>query len=146
MCRPPGRVGAAALPSRVGHPARRLPCLRQANLATFGNQENSCAARCDGQRPERVSELDRHRDRALISVCLFSFARIEAALGMDVGDCYPNGKRWWFRLREKGGKDHEMPAHHSAEAYVDAYLQAAGIADQKRGPLFSARRRARASC
>jgi site-specific recombinase XerD len=55
---------------------------------------------------------------------------------MDVGDYYPNGKRWWFRLREKGGKDHEMPAHHNAEAYVDAYLQAAGIGDQKRGPLF----------
>ena len=81
-------------------------------------------------------DLVRLRDRAVIAVCLFSFARIEAALGMDVGDYYPNGKRWWFRLREKGGKDHEMPAHHTAEAYVDAYIRAAGIADQKRGPLF----------
>ena len=81
-------------------------------------------------------DLVRLRDRAVISVCLFSFARIEAALGMDVGDYYPNGKWWWFRLREKGGKDHEMPAHHTAESYVDAYIQAAGIADQKRDPLF----------
>jgi integrase/recombinase XerD len=39
-------------------------------------------------------DLIRLRDRALIGVCLYSFARIEAALGMDVGDYYPNGKRW----------------------------------------------------
>jgi integrase/recombinase XerD len=81
-------------------------------------------------------DLVRLRDRALISVCLYSFARIEAAMGMDGGDYYPNGKRWWFRLREKGGKPHDMPAHHNAEAYLDAYIQAAGLADQKREPLF----------
>lgn len=81
-------------------------------------------------------DLIRLRDRALVAVCLYSFARIEAALGMDVGDYYPNGKRCWLRLREKRGKNHEMPAHHNAEAHVDAYIQAAGIADQRRGPLF----------
>ena len=42
----------------------------------------------------------------------------------------------WFRLHEKGGKDHDVPAHHKAEDYVDAYLQAAGIRDQPNGPLF----------
>ena len=76
------------------------------------------------------------RDRALIAVCLYSFARIEAALGMDVEDYYPQGKRWWFRLREKGGKRHDMPAHHKAEEYVDAYIEAAGLEDQKKQPLF----------
>ena len=76
------------------------------------------------------------RDRALIAVCLYSFARIEAALGMDVEDYYPQGKRWWFRLHEKGGKLHEMPAHHKAEEYVDAYIEAAGLEDQKKQPLF----------
>ncbi|RUL84576.1 tyrosine-type recombinase/integrase [Tautonia sociabilis] len=76
------------------------------------------------------------RDRALIAVCLYSFARIEAALGMDVADYYPQGKRWWFRLKEKGGKHHDMPAHHKAEEFVDAYIQAAGLKDQKKTPLF----------
>ena len=55
---------------------------------------------------------------------------------MKVEDYYQNGKRWWFRLHEKGGKRHEVPAHHNAEAYLDAYIAAAGIGDEKKAPLF----------
>ena len=44
------------------------------------------------------------RDRALIAAMFFSFARISAVLGMKVGDYFPKGKRYWFRLHEKGGK------------------------------------------
>src|SRR3954451_1409726 len=76
------------------------------------------------------------RDRALIGVMVFSFARISAVLGMKVEDYYPNGKRWWLRLHEKGGKFHELPAHHNAEAYLDAYIEAAAIAGDRKGPLF----------
>jgi hypothetical protein len=36
------------------------------------------------------------------------------------------GKRWWVRPHEKGGKRHEMPAHHTLEAYLDAYLGSEG--------------------
>src|SRR4029078_8189939 len=40
------------------------------------------------------------------------------------------------------GKEHEMPAHHLLEEYLDAYVEAAGISDEKNGPLFrSANRR-----
>jgi site-specific recombinase XerC len=62
------------------------------------------------------------RDRALIGVMVYSFARVSAVLGMDADDYYQDGKRWWFRLHEKGGKRHEVPAHHKAEEYLDAYL------------------------
>jgi integrase/recombinase XerD len=62
------------------------------------------------------------RDRALIGVMVYSFARVGAVVRMRVEDYYQNGKRWWLRLHEKGGKRHEVPAHHNAEAYVDAYL------------------------
>ena len=67
---------------------------------------------------------------------VYSFARVSAAVAMDVEDYYQQGKRWWFRLHEKGGKRHDVPAHHKAEEYMDAYLAAAGIAGQKHTPLF----------
>ncbi|RIK34995.1 MAG: integrase [Chloroflexi bacterium] len=76
------------------------------------------------------------RDRALIGVMVFSFARVSAVVGMNVEDYFQKGKRWWFRLHEKGGKYHEVPAHHKAEEYLDAYLAAAGIAGAKKTPLF----------
>src|SRR5207245_6241004 len=31
---------------------------------------------------------------------------------------------------------HEVPAHHNAELYVDAYLDGAGIREEKKSPLF----------
>ena len=76
------------------------------------------------------------RDRALIALLVYTFARISAATGMNVEDYYAQGKRWWVRLREKGGKQHDMPAHHLLEIYVDEYIAAAGIAGEKATPLF----------
>ena len=77
-----------------------------------------------------ISTLVGLRDRALISVMTFAFARIGAVVAMRVEDYYPKGKRWWVRLHEKGGKRHEMPAHHNLEAYLDAYIERAGIPDE----------------
>ena len=76
------------------------------------------------------------RDRALIALMTYSFARIGAVVGMSVGDYYQNGKRWWVRLHEKGGKFHEVPVHHTAEAYLDAYLDEASIGGELKAPLF----------
>ena len=76
------------------------------------------------------------RDRALIGVMVYSFARVSAATSMKVEDFYAEGKRWWLRLHEKGRKRHEVPAHHNADEYLDAYLKAAQIADDKKSPLF----------
>lgn len=76
------------------------------------------------------------RDRALIAAMFFTFARVGAVVAMSVEDYYPQGKRWWLRLQEKGGKQHDMPAHHTLEAYLDEYVKAAGIAADPKGPLF----------
>ena len=83
-----------------------------------------------------ISELSGLRDRALIGVMVFSFARVSAVIGMSADDYYQQGKRWWLRLHEKGGKHHEVPAHHKAEEYLDAYIAAAGL--QKGTPLWRA--------
>ncbi|MEQ8849902.1 tyrosine-type recombinase/integrase [Botrimarina sp.] len=76
------------------------------------------------------------RDRALIGLMVYSFARVSAVLGMRVNDYYRLGKRSYFRLHEKGGKFHEVPAHHNAEEYLDAYLEVAGLSVDPTGPLF----------
>lgn len=76
------------------------------------------------------------RDRAIIAVMVYSFARVGATLAMRVEDYYSEGRRGWFRLHEKGGKLHQVPAHHNAESYLDAYIEAAGIAEDRKAPLF----------
>jgi hypothetical protein len=52
----------------------------------------------------------------------FDFARVGAVVAMNIEDYYQQRKRWWLRLHEKGGKRHELPAHHLVEAALDAYL------------------------
>ncbi len=83
-----------------------------------------------------VGENSGLRDRALLAVMVYSFARVSAVVRMNVEDYYQQGKRWWVRLHEKGGKHHEVPVHHKAEEYLDAYLRAAGSADQKGTALW----------
>jgi site-specific recombinase XerD len=76
------------------------------------------------------------RDRALIGVMVYTFARVGAVLQMNVGDYFSQGRRGWVRLHEKGGKEHEAPCIPKLEAYLDEYIAAAGIAGDKDGPLF----------
>jgi integrase/recombinase XerD len=80
------------------------------------------------------------RDRALVGAMVYSFARVSAVVNMKVRDYYPQGKRYWIRLHEKGGKFHEVPAHHTAEKYLDEYIEAAGISEEKNKPLFRSTR------
>ncbi len=76
------------------------------------------------------------RDRALIGLMVFSFARIGAALGMKVEDVFTQNRRLWVRLREKGGKPHAMPCHHNLETYLTAHIDGARLAEDPKGPLF----------
>ena len=77
------------------------------------------------------------RDRAFIGVMVYSLASVSAAAAMRVEDYYQDGKRWWLRLHKRGGKLHIVPAHHNAEAYLDAYIDAAGISEDRNGRCFA---------
>ena len=83
-----------------------------------------------------TSTLSGLRDRALLGVMVYSFARVSAVVAMDRTDYFPQGKRYWFRLHEKGGKLHDVPAHHKAEEYMDAYLQIANLDTGKHVAIF----------
>ena len=76
------------------------------------------------------------RDRALIALMIYSFARIGAALAMRVEDVFVQNRRLWVRLHEKGGKRHEMPCHHNLEEYLTAYIDGCVLRDDRKGPLF----------
>jgi integrase/recombinase XerD len=80
------------------------------------------------------------RDRAVIATMIYTFGRIGAVIKMRVEDYYAQGRRGWVRLHEKGGKRHEMPCNHNLEQYLDAYIDAAGIAEDFKGYLFRSAR------
>ena len=80
--------------------------------------------------------IEEMQDRYTLPTMVYSFARVGAMVSMNVEDYYRQGKRWWLRLHEKGGKFHQVPAHHNAEEYLDAYLEAARIGNEKGTPLW----------
>ena len=83
-----------------------------------------------------ITSLPGLRDRALIGLMVYTFARVGAAISMKVEDFYVQGRRGWVRLHEKGGKEHEMPTHHNLDHYLEEYIRVAGIGEDRKGPLF----------
>ena len=71
------------------------------------------------------------RDRALIGIMVYTFARVGAVIQMRLEDVYVQERRLWVRLHEKGGKQHEMPCHHRLEEFLHAYIEGTGLAGDK---------------
>src|SRR5262249_11346851 len=78
------------------------------------------------------------RDRALLGVLAYTFARIGAVVNLKVEDYYPSGKRLLLRFKEKGGKEKELPVHHKLEELLNQYLKAIGLEKEPGSPLFPA--------
>jgi site-specific recombinase XerD len=83
-----------------------------------------------------TSKLIGLRDRALIALMGYAFARVGAVVGMKVKDYYIQKRRGWVRLHEKGGKVNELPCHHNLEQFLDEWLNASGLSAEPAAPLF----------
>jgi site-specific recombinase XerD len=83
-----------------------------------------------------ISTMIGLRDRALILLMAYTFARVGATVGMTVLDYFKEDNKPMIRLQEKGSKEHIVPAHPELVAALDAYLRRAGIraVDPKRSP------------
>jgi integrase len=77
------------------------------------------------------------RDRALLGILAYTFARVGAVVNLKVEDYYPSGKRFLLRFKEKG-KEKEFPVHHKLEELLDEYLKVTGLGSEPRAPLFPA--------
>ena len=130
----PGRISAAPAPARS-----RFVRLCYKNWPFVSSGQTPVLDPSEARALLDSIDVSTHtglRDRALIGLMVYSFARIGAALGMTVEDVHTQNRRLWVRLREKGGKRHAMPCHHNLEEYLTAYLDGAGLRDDPKGPLF----------
>lgn len=76
------------------------------------------------------------RDRALVSLMLYGFLRVGAALAVRRADVVLDPPRAAIRVREKGGTQRSLPLHAQAAADLRAYLAIAHFEDAQ--PLFIA--------
>jgi integrase/recombinase XerD len=76
------------------------------------------------------------RDRALIGVMAYTFARVSAACRLTAADYIDLGRATFLRLKEKGNVEREIPCHPALAEYLDAWIKATGITGS--GPLFPA--------
>ena len=83
------------------------------------------------------------RDRAILGTMLFTWARVSAVCGLRVRHYESSGRKTHLFLGEKGGKEHRVLLHHKAEEFLDAYIAAAGIEDDREGFLFRSVNRSR---
>jgi integrase/recombinase XerD len=125
-------VTGQVMPSNPAHSVRG-PRFSVSKRVTPVLSSEEATALLEGMHVSTVVGL---RDRAIIGVMTYSFARVGAVVSLNVEDYFAQKKRWWLRLCEKNGKLNEMPCHHKLEAYLDAYIDAAGIGGDRKGPLF----------
>jgi site-specific recombinase XerD len=117
---------------------------REVKTERFSRAEGKTPAFVEGEVQKLLGAVETAahtglRDRALLGVLAYTFARIGAVVNLKVEDYYPSGKRFLLRFKEKGGKEKELPAHHKLEELLDEYLKATGLGARARFSFVSCR-------
>jgi len=77
------------------------------------------------------------RDRAIVSLLIYTAARAGAVATLKRGSLYHAGDQWMLHFDEKGGKSREIPARHDLGKMLFEYIDASGLRDAtKDAPLF----------
>ena len=137
-------VSGGALPSnpvapvkgpKISNPEGKTPVLTAEETREL--LDSIVASKADGE------DVGRLRDRAVIATMTYTFARVSAVCNLDARDYFLVGHRRKLRLKEKGGKERTVPVHHKLEEYLSAYIEEAGLEEQKEEPLFQSLSRSR---
>mgnify|MGYP001003684833 CR=1 FL=1 len=115
------------------NPAREVktPTIRRAEGKTPALSPEQMHQLFQSIGDEKLIDL---RDRALIGVMAYTFARVSAACRLMGCDYIDLGRQTYLRVKEKGGVEREIPCHPSLSEYLDAWILASGI--QGNSPLF----------
>lgn len=81
-----------------------------------------------GPAPSKLKQTD-YRDRALIAVMGYTFARIGGVLSTRLRDYSVYDGERWLEFGEKGGKLHRLPVLGEARVYLDDYIRECSIID-----------------
>ena len=85
----------------------------------------------------RLESVADYRDRALIATLIYTAARAGAVAKLRLRDFVHDGTQFALRFTEKGGKARSIPVRHDLQAFLQDYLNIAGITDDaKDAPLF----------
>jgi integrase/recombinase XerD len=85
-----------------------------------------------------VADVKGLRDRAVIAIMAYTFARVSAVAGLELGDYRLEGKRARLRMVEKGGKEKLVWLHHEAEQFLDGYLATVALDGNKASTNYTA--------
>jgi integrase len=82
---------------------------REVKTERFSRTEGKTPAFVEGEVQKLLAAIETTthtglRDRALLGVLAYTFARIGAVVNLKIEDYYPSGKRFLLRIKEKGGQ------------------------------------------